>query len=149
MAARSGSLSGFAAWRNILEFETTVAEKVSPNERNALSVLVLTEDNETALCLAQAIIRLGHKIESHASRSPEAIRRHLTSTLWDVAVIECPRAIGDCNFDIIDLSSLKLRLLLNESDRVAIIAAGRPGSTLRRDAEWLVHALGRIVWRFC
>ena len=129
--------------------ERTVAEKVGSNERNPLSVLVLTDDGETALCLKQAVVQLGHKIESHDTWSPEAIRIHLTSTPWDVVVIECPRAFGDCSFDVVDLASVKLRLLLAESDRVAIIAAGRPGSTLCRDAEWLVHALGRIVWRFC
>lgn len=130
-------------------FETTVAEEVSPNERIALSVLVLTEDSETASCLEHAVVQLGHKIEWHDSRSPEAIETHLTSTPWDVVVIECARATGDCKFQIIDRASLKLRLLLNEGDRVAFIAAGRPGSTVCRDAEWLVHALGRIVWRFC
>ena len=112
--------------------------------KKSLSVLILAETVAVGSSVEQAVSAFGHTPDWWTYENAAHIQRKLAAGVWDLVFIEVCAALHDLAIPSIAFSSMKLRLLFDDA-RVVIIAAGKAGADVSREAEWLLNTLPRVV----
>jgi hypothetical protein len=112
--------------------------------KKSLSVLILAETAAVGSSVEQAVSVFGHRPDWRTYEGAGDIRRKLATGVWDLVIVEGCEALEALKVPSIAFSAMMLRLLFEDA-RAVILATGRAGADVSRDAEWLLKALSRVV----